>query len=205
MKKPIFTILLLLLVAVFALSQSRETGAVTGKAVDEQGGPLPGVNLTLSGEKLMGTRTAVSDANGDFRFPALPPGTYSLKAELAGFGAVVQENIRVTTTATLTLTMTLKPATVSEQVTVIAKSPTVDVKSTETASVTLSNEMLRNIPNTQFSSDIVLMAPGVDANYVAYGAGGERGISYQMDGVGVGDPDGGTAWVFVDYNIIEEA
>jgi hypothetical protein len=194
-----------LLLAPVAFSQSRETGAITGKAVDEQGSPLPGVNLTLSSEKLMGTRTTVSDATGGFRFPALPSGTYSVKAELAGFGTVVQENVRVTTTATLSLTLTLKPATVEEQVTVIAKSPTVDVKSTETASVTLGNELLRNTPNSQFSSDIVLLAPGVDSNYVAYGAGGERGISYQMDGVGVGDPDGGTAWVFLDYNIIEEA
>lgn len=65
-------ILLLLLSASFAVAQSRETGAITGKAVDEQGAPLPGVSLTLSGEKLMGTRTALSDAEGDFRFPALP-------------------------------------------------------------------------------------------------------------------------------------
>jgi len=203
--KLISILAITLLLAPVAFSQSRETGAITGKAVDEQGGPLPGVNLTLSGEKLMGTRTTVSDATGGFRFPALPSGTYSLKAELAGFGTIVQENIRLTTTATLSLTLTLKPATVEEQVTVIAKSPTVDVKSTETASVTLGTEILRNIPNPQFSADIVLMAPGVDPNYVAYGAGGERGISYQMDGVGVGDPDGGTAWVFLDYNIIEEA
>jgi hypothetical protein len=205
LKKTYVALLILLLVTSLSFSQSRETGAITGKAVDEQGGALPGVNLTLSSETLMGTRTTISDASGDFRFPALPPGTYSLKAELTGFGTVVQENIRLTTTATLNLTMTLKLATVREQVTVIAKSPTVDVKSTETASVTLGNEVLRNIPNSQFSANIVMMAPGVNDNAVAYGAGGERGISYQMDGVGVGDPDGGTAWVFVDYNIIEEA
>jgi hypothetical protein len=98
----------------------------------------------------------------------------------------------------------LKPATVQEQITVIAESPTVDVKSTETASVTLSSEILRNIPNSQFTADIVNLAPGVN-NDSAYGAAAGRGISYQMDGVGVGDPDGGTAWVFLDYNIIEEA
>jgi hypothetical protein len=197
-------ILLLLLIPSLSFSQSRETGAITGKAVDEQGTSLPGVGLTLSGEKLMGTRSAVSDTNGDFRFPALPPGTYSLKAELQGFGTVVQENIRLTTTSTLSLSITLKPATVQEQITVIAQSPTVDVKSTETASVTLSSEILRNIPNSQFSADIVNLAPGVN-NDSAYGAASGRGISYQMDGVGVGDPDAGTAWVFLDYNIIEEA
>jgi hypothetical protein len=198
-------VLLLLFVSSLSFAQSRETGAITGKVTDEQGAPLPGVNLTLSGEKLMGARATVSDANGDFRYPALPPGTYSLQAELPGFGTIIQEKIRLNTTVTLNLTLVMKPATVQEQVTVIAQSPTVDVKSTETASVTLTNEILRNIPNSQFSANIVLMAPGVNDNAVAYGAGGERGISYQMDGVGVGDPDGGTAWVFVDYNIIEEA
>ena len=197
-------ILLILLASSLSFSQSRETGAITGKAVDEQGAPLPGVSLTLSGEKLMGTRSTASDTNGDFRFPALPPGTYSLKAELGGFGTVVQENIRLSTTATLSLSITLKPSTVQEQITVIAESPTVDVKSTETASVTLSSEILRNIPNSQFTADIVNLAPGVN-NDSAYGAAAGRGISYQMDGVGVGDPDGGTAWVFLDYNIVEEA
>ena len=205
MKKTYAALLILLLVSALSFSQSRETGAITGKVTDEQGAPLPGVSLTLQGEKLMGSRVTVSDANGDFRYPALPPGTYSVTASLAGFGTVIQEKVRLTTTSTLSLTIILKPATVQEQVTVIAQSPTVDVKSTETASVTLGNEILRNIPNSQFSANIVLMAPGVNDNAVAYGAGGERGISYQMDGVGVGDPDGGTAWVFVDYNIIEEA
>ncbi len=205
MKKAYVALLILLLVSSLSFAQSRETGAITGKVTDELGAPLPGVGLTLSGEKLMGTRATVSDATGAFRYPALPPGTYSLKAELAGFGTVVQENIRLNTTVTLSLTLVMKPATVQEQITVVAQSPTVDVKSTETASVTLGNEILRNIPNSQFSANIVLMAPGVNDNAVAYGAGGERGISYQMDGVGVGDPDGGTAWVFVDYNIIEEA
>ena len=98
----------------------------------------------------------------------------------------------------------MAPASIAEEVTVQAKAPTIDVKSTESASVTLSNELLRNIPNSQFATDIVNLAPGVN-NDIAYGAGSGRGISYQMDGVGVGDPDGGTAWVFLDYNIVEEA
>ena len=98
----------------------------------------------------------------------------------------------------------MKPAAVSEEVTVVAQSPTVDVKSTETASVTLSNEILRNIPNNQFTSDIVNLAPGVN-NDVAFGASSDTGIAYSMDGVNVADPDAGSAWVFSDYNIIEEA
>ncbi len=94
---------------------------------------------------------------------------------------------------------------VEEEVTVQAHSPTVDIKSTETASVTLGNDILRNIPfQSQFTSDIVNMAPGVNGD-MAFGASDSTGIAYSMDGVNVADPDAGSAWVFLDYNIIEEA
>ena len=48
------------------------------------------------------------------------------------------------------------------------------------------------------------MAPGVNDDS-AYGASSGTGIAYTMDGVGVADPDAGTAWVFLDHNIVEEA
>ena len=205
MKKTLTgAIALLLLISPLLFSQSRDTGAITGKVTDEQKSPLPGATVTLTSPNLMGARTSLTDANGDFRFPALPPGTYSLKAEISGFGTQIQEKVRLTTTTTLTIDIVLKPAAVSEEVTVIAQSPTVDIKSTETASVTLSNEILRNIPFSQFSIDIVNMAPGVN-NDTAFGASNGTGISWQMDGVGVGDPAGGTAWVFLNANTIEEA
>ncbi|TFG58124.1 MAG: TonB-dependent receptor, partial [Candidatus Aminicenantes bacterium] len=193
-----------LLLAPVAFSQSKETGAIRGVITDEQGATLPGVNVTISGQNLMGIRTYLTDANGEFRFPALPPGEYQVKAELQGFGSVIREKIRVNTTSTLNIDIQMNASTISEEVTVTAQSPTVDVKSTETASVTLSNEILRNMPNNQFTSNIVNMAPGVN-NDVAYGASSDTGIAYSMDGVNVADPEGGSAWVFSDYNIIEEA
>lgn len=203
-KKIFVPLLIVLFLAPLAFSQSKETGAITGTVVDESAAPLPGVTLTISGPSLMGARTFVTDARGVYRFPALPPGTYTIKAELQGFTTVVNEHVRLTTTTTLTVDITMKQATVAEELTVVAKAPTIDVKSTETASVSLSNEILRNIPYSQFTADIVNMAPGVTRD-VAYGASQGTGIAYSMDGVNVADPDAGTAWVFSDHNIIEEA
>jgi hypothetical protein len=203
-KKWILVMAVVFVLASVAFSQSRETGAIRGIVTDDQSTPLPGVSVSLSGANLMGVRTFVTDATGEFRFPALPPGEYQVKAELQGFGTVVREKIRLTTTTTLTVDIQMKAAALAEQVTVVAQSPTVDVKSTETASVTLSNEILRNIPYSQFTSDIVNMAPGVNNN-VAYGGSESTGIAYSMDGVNVADPEGGSAWVFLDHNIIEEA
>jgi hypothetical protein len=195
---------LLLVVAPLAYSQSKETGAIVGTAVDEENAPLPGVTITLSSPQLMGARTVVTGADGSFRFPALPPGDYVVTAELSGFTTVRRENIRVSTTVRLTIDFTMKLATIEEEITVIAESPTVDIKSSETASVSLGDDLLRNIPFSNFAMDIVDLAPGITSG-VAYGASESTGIAYQVDGVDVSDPDGGSAWVFLDPHIVEEA
>ena len=194
----------LLVVAPLAFSQSKGTGAIVGTTLDEENTPLPGVTVTISSPNLMGTRTAITGADGSFRFPALPPGNYTVTAELPGLTTVRRENVRVSTTVRLTIDFTMKLATLEEEVTVIAESPTVDIKSSETASVTLGDDLLRNIPFSNFAMDILDLAPGVN-NDVAYGASDGTGISYQMDGVDVSDPDAGSAWVFMDPHIIEEA
>ena len=49
------------------------TGTVSGRVVDQQGGVLPGVTVTLTGKT--GTQTQVTDAQGEFRFLALNPGS----------------------------------------------------------------------------------------------------------------------------------
>jgi len=194
---------LFLLLAPLALPQSKETGAVVGTIMDDQGEPLPGVTITLTSPNLIRTRSTTTDNRGSYRFPALPPGLYAVKAELQGFGTVIQENIRVTTTVRLTVDVTIKPSALEEEVTVIAESPTVDVKSTETASVTLTEDLLKNVPFSNFAMDIINLAPGI-TNDVAYGASSSTGVAYQIDGVDVSDPEAGSAWVFNDPNIIEE-
>ena len=202
---------LLLLFAVFlfiisplVFSQSKETGAIVGTVNDEENSPLPGAEVTLSSENLMGDRSMISDSNGHYRFPALPPGLYTVTAKLQGFATMIRKDIRVTTTVRLTVDMAMKLSTIEEEITVIAVSPTVDVKTSETASVTLTDEILRAMPTSGFVPGLVNMAPGVNDG-VAYGSSDSTGIAYQIDGVDVSDPEGGSAWSFLDYNIIEEA
>jgi hypothetical protein len=203
---------LLLGLVPLAFGQSKDTGSIQGVVLDQEKVPLPGVTITLSSPNLMGTRTAITDTAGAYRFPALPPGTYQVRAQLPGFKTHIQENIRLQTTIRLTIDIVMTQSTLEEEVTVVGQAPTVDIRSAETASVTLSSEILRNIPYNQFTSNIVNMAPGVTLDEwadsyggSAYGAQDGTGIAYSLDGVNVADPEGGTAWVFLDHNIIEEA
>src|SRR6476620_6702488 len=67
---------------------AQTTGRLVGTIVDAQGAVLPGVTVTVTSPQLQGANTQITDANGQFRFPSLPPGAYHVKAELGGFKSV---------------------------------------------------------------------------------------------------------------------
>src|SRR5688500_20214066 len=85
--------LALLLLCPIAASAQLQTGDLYGTVRDEQNAPLPGVNLTLTG--VGGPKTTQAGASGRFRFLALFPGEYTLKAELDGFSTVEQTGLGV--------------------------------------------------------------------------------------------------------------
>ena len=68
----------MLLLAGVLLAQAPTAGRITGTVMDDQGGPLPGVSVEAKSPRLVGTATALTDANGVYRLLALPPGTYTI-------------------------------------------------------------------------------------------------------------------------------
>src|SRR5206468_12514789 len=80
------------LIAVSAFAQF-QTGNIYGKVQAKDGSVLPGVTVTLTG--VGAPQTAITDPQGGFRFLNLSPGTYSIKAELAGFGAAARTGVGV--------------------------------------------------------------------------------------------------------------
>jgi len=68
-------------------------GSLTGTVTDSQKAPLPGVKVTLVTTNM--ERTAVTGLDGSYQFPRLPPGSYTAKAELAGFETAVEDRVVV--------------------------------------------------------------------------------------------------------------
>jgi outer membrane receptor protein involved in Fe transport len=201
MKLSLVLIFTLSLVCLPMYSQSKENGAIEGKVYSEEQA-LPGVEISLSSPKLMGTRTTISNAEGRYRFVALPYGEYIIEASLEGFTSVKKTGIKVAVGKTLTVdfSMTLGKITESIEVTGTAL---IDVKDSQTAVATLSKELIENMPNSQTVSTLVNLAPGVDQDS-AFGAH-DYGVQYQIDGVDVSDPGLGSAYVFIDYGVVEES
>src|SRR5206468_4595303 len=71
-----------------AIVVAQTTGTVDGMVADESGAPLPGVTVTVTSPNLQGGRSAVTGADGHYRFPSVPPGQYKVTAELSNFGKV---------------------------------------------------------------------------------------------------------------------
>ena len=84
MRLPLWVgLVLVVVVAGAALGDGPETGVVTGSTTDAEGSPLPGVLVTLSGDR--GDQVVVAGADGSFRFALLPPGSYKVSGQLEGF------------------------------------------------------------------------------------------------------------------------
>src|SRR5258706_15987688 len=110
------TIAAMVLIALLAVSAYAQvqSGNIYGTAPAKDGSALPGVTVTLTGGGA--TQVAITDASGSFRFLNLAPGSYGLKAELAGFGKSTRKGVGVNLGRNADGTMTLKPSAAESDV-----------------------------------------------------------------------------------------
>src|SRR5450756_2339594 len=153
----VLTLAVLGLTANVAYSQGT-TGDIEGTISDTNGSPLPGASVEIKSTALQGTRTAVTDAAGRFRFPAVPGGSYTVTAALSGFGKVERTNVRVALGATATLPITLS-VSVKEEIIVTGEAPVIDTAKT-TIGVSASTERISRLPLARNFTSIATTAPG---------------------------------------------
>src|SRR5215467_1923681 len=69
------------------------SGTILGTVIDATGAVRPGAKVTAVNEGTGLTRETTSDANGEYTFPSLPTGHYTLTAEVTGFRTLAMSNI----------------------------------------------------------------------------------------------------------------
>ena len=193
----------LLMVLVIGLTADRSVaqelrGRMTGVITDNTGAVLPGVAVTAAGPALLQPQTTVTGADGTYRYPALPPGSYTVTFELSGFQTLKREDIRLGLNQTLTIDAQLQLSSLQETVTITGESPVVDVKNT-TIGTNFTKELLQDIPNARDIWAALAQAPGVQMT--AYDVGGSHTgtqTGYQTYGV-----SGQTKTLFEGINVTE--
>ncbi|HYM21755.1 MAG TPA: TonB-dependent receptor, partial [Vicinamibacterales bacterium] len=214
----LYASLFTLLVAASAHAQV-QTGSVAGIVTDASNAVLPGVSVSLSGDKLIGGAEAqTTDTTGAYRFDRLPPGTYAIKFELQGFRSVVRDGIVVNAAFVANVSPKMEVGSIAETVTVTGESPTVDTRSNLQQTV-MAQDVLEGIPSGRDPWSVAKIIPGVQVG--TYDVGGTQSIqqsslsshgsstndvSYNIDGASVNWPGGGggATMLYYDQGMFEE-
>ena len=184
-----------------ALAQTFQ-GSIRGLITDTDGGVLPGVSVTLEDEGTGVTRTAVSNAVGEYVFANVQPGTYTVSAELSGFAPFSSEGLIVGISAALVVDATLGVGGIEETVTVTGETPLIEAASASVAAAVdrAQLEVLptpgRNVfimsvttPNVVHTGDPfwVKQSDQTNSSLLSLGGGPLRGNNYTVDGVSTTD------------------
>ena len=169
-----------LAVASAAPAQTRATTAdLAGTVVDQSGAVLPGATVTAQNVETNHVRSSITDERGYFLIPALPPGTYDVRAELAGFAPRTLEDIVLTLGSLSEVRLGLHVAGGQETVQVEVDAPVIDTQSTVVSSV-ISREQIEHLPiNGRNFIGFSLLTPGVATDRTPQqGASGTSGLSF---------------------------
>jgi hypothetical protein len=157
------TIVVLLLWAVPAFAQNAQ---ITGTLKDQSGGVLPGATVAAKNQETGLTRTAATEGNGEYRLPVLPPGVYTITAELQGFGTETRTDVTLVIDQTAIMDFTLKTATLTETVTVTGESPLVDTTASVVAA-SVTNAQIQDLPvASRRWIDLAMLTPGVSQDNI---------------------------------------
>ena len=192
---------LLLLAGAFDASGQSFQGGIRG-AVRDANGVIPGAEITLTNQDTNVARTTVSNEVGEYNFPNVTPGTYTLKAALTGFKTFERAGVRIGTQQFITLDLPLEVGNIQESITVTGDAPLIETSNASTGG-TLDREALESLPapgRNAFMMAVTVptvMAVGdpqfnrqqdqTNASRVSLGGGGLRANNYLLDGVPISE------------------
>ena len=153
-------------------------GSVTGVLTDPTGAVIPGVKVTLTDQDKGYAFNATSDGSGRYLFRSVPPGVYSVTAEMTGFEKTVRTGIRVDININATANLSLKVSGLSQTIEVTSQSQALDAQDATTGLV-VDRKFINDLPLIDRNvMDLTMLTPGVtEADDQCVGCGGTNFVS----------------------------
>src|SRR6187399_866033 len=137
--------------------------SLSGFVKDTSGGVLPGVNVEASSPVLIEkVRAGISDSNGLYRIPDLPPGTYKVTFTLPGFATVVREGLELSGAGVMTIGAEMRVGGLEESITVTGEAPVVDVQ-TARQQMVINGDIVRALPASRSYGNYIAAIPAIQA------------------------------------------
>jgi outer membrane receptor for ferrienterochelin and colicin len=136
------------------------TASLQGQVLDASGAGVPKAKVSAVNTETAFSRSTETDSSGEYSLPAMPPGRYTVTAQLAGFKTDTGE-ITLQVGQVASLNFKLAVGAVSEKVEVQAQSEVTEPTRTQISDVITQNQ-IRDLPvNGREFIDFALLAPGV--------------------------------------------
>ena len=172
------------LVAIVAISATAQTtsGSIYGTISDQGGSVIPNATVTVKNNATGETRTVVSNGAGNYLFPALQPGNYTVTAHEKGFQTETQNGVQLAVAQNVQASFKLPVGSQNQTITVSATTTLVDTRESQLGE-TVGRVRIRDLPlNGRNAYDLVQLVPGV-TNYKAAAAGGDNaGTTFTVNG-----------------------
>jgi len=175
----------LILGLVFAYPSFSQTfGEITGVVTDTSGGLVVGAVVTVTNTQTNARRTTATNSVGNYDFPALLPGIYSVKAEMTGLQAEVREGVDLQVQQVARLDFQLRVGAITEAVEVTGGAPLLTTENATIGTV-IDNQRIVDLPlNGRNFTALISLSPNVVSGFGTNGAasrqGGDRGIVAQI-------------------------
>jgi hypothetical protein len=154
--------LALLLVCAGMLCAQSSTGAVSGRVVDPSGAAIAGAEVRVINQVDQNTRTFTTSASGDFLFPNLEPGAYTVLAKAAGFKQAERKDLQLFASGRLAVgDLKLEVGAVTETVEVVAEVAQIQTASAERSGVLDSKQVMELMARGRDVMALLQILPGV--------------------------------------------
>lgn len=108
------------------------TGTLLGTVTDQSGATVPAARVTITEQSTGVSRSTDTTAAGYYAFPDLPPGTYTVSVQLAGFKRAVRQDVQVLLNSTVRVDTQLQAGDVAESIEVRADAAILQTDRTDT-------------------------------------------------------------------------
>jgi hypothetical protein len=155
----VLCVLCMLVFALFASAQFR--AGIQGTVKDSSGAVVAGASVTVVSKETNRTYSTTTGDAGFYRVQGLPPGNYTVSAELAGFKKAILENLVVRAESTEGVDFELLPGEITIAVSVIGQSPELHTENAEISSTISTREVLALPQVGRNPYELLRLTPGV--------------------------------------------
>src|SRR5437870_9773538 len=166
------------------LAAQKDTGVIRGLVTDPSGAVVSGATVTVTSASTGQSRSASSNAAGEYVVPELQPGTYEVRVKQAGFKEFVSKDVQLFVSSIAVVNASMQVGNITEEVTVEANPVQVETTTGAVGNVVEGNEV-RELPlNGRSFVQLTQLMPGVSpqANFSSKNKGLMAGVDFSVNG-----------------------